>query len=58
MIIKSSEDGVQRTLYNKIGGLFRIEISRSLIFKDIIIDSLDSILTDNYEYYDSTGTKQ
>jgi hypothetical protein len=58
MIIKSSEEGVQRTLYNKIGGFLRIQISRSLIFKDIIIDSLDSILSDNYEYYDSTGTKQ
>ena len=33
------------TIINKRGGFFFIDISASLIFEDIIFDSLDSIIT-------------
>jgi hypothetical protein len=40
-------DGDQVTLYNKIGGNLEIPVLRSLTITDIIIDSVDSIISVN-----------
>ena len=44
LTIKSESGSQDVTIYNKIRGEFRIPISKSLIFQDIIVDSLDSFI--------------
>ena len=52
LVIESESGEKDVTIYNKIKGVFRIPISKSLIFRNIIIDSVDSFIPGKF-YFNS-----